>query len=258
MTHNRTRLNLESLGDRIVPSTTSPEVGQSGVVNAIYVEGTSDGGVDISNSPILSTTLGGLTQDYVSIPPPNGPSQGPLTPNTLFNPELVLFPKPAVDAPNPIPPSPLPQYAGPDGVKQPPRELSNQEVVKIVQLQLAIKSLALRQEAWEDSVLRAYMRRAELLQAKPVDFEALKANRLEIDMAREEIYILQRKINEMQHAIDTIRLAANQGYPENSIMPPPEVEDRTKIGTADGKFVDIREVLHEMYPVYPPRPDLFS
>lgn len=253
MTQNSTRLNLESLGDRIVPSTTSPEASQSGVVNAIYVDGTGDGGVNISNSPILSGTLGGLTQDYVSISPPNGPSQGPLTPKN-YGPLPLIGPKPTVPTPEPIVPTLLPQYMGPDGVIQPTRMLSDREVLKIIQLKLAIEDLKTDLIVWRNSILGLFTVRIELLKQVPRDLEALNENAKEIDNASGEIYMLDRKINEMEHAIKSIRQAADKGYPKDSIMPPPGVEDRTKIGTADGKFVDIKEVLKEMYPPVDPYP----
>lgn len=256
----RTCLNLETLSDRIVPSTTTAQVGQSNVVNAIYIDDGSTGtGIDITNSPLAGGGSDESAVDYVSVSSPSRTDDILIGPKRIYGFEPLIGTNPPAEDPKPVPPGPLPRYAGPGGVEQPARELSGPELVKVIQLRGAIESLSVRREAYEDALLRAYMKRVDLLKAKPIDFKAIEANRLEINGYHEEIYMLKRKINELQNAIDTIDLAAQQGYPANSFMPPPEVEDRTKIGTADGKFVDIRVVLQEMYyDAYPHEDDLFS
>ncbi len=265
MNKSGTHLSLTPFDDRIVPSATFANPGQSGVVNAIYVDdGSTDTGINIGNSPISGANDGVLSTDYTSVPSPKVPS-GTYTLPENFRPEPIIAPKPVLPLPKPIPIGPLPQYAGPDGVKQPPRELTNQEVVKAAQLQVAINDLEVALTVWQNSRISLYMVREELLMQKPLDREALETNRQEIDKAGEEVYMLQRKINELQSAIDVINESAKQGYPKNSKLPPPDVEKKDKIGTADGKFVDIKTVLQEMYPVddsyknpYPLRPELFS
>ena len=258
MTHNRTRLNLESLGDRIVPSTTAPQVGQSGVVNAIYVEGTGDGGVDISNSPTSGSDSSTIV-DFTAIDKLNPRRTDPVQP-TLPN---------------------LPAYTE-GGVEQRPRVLSETENAQVDQLLVLIRDLETRITqiegvlktlnanriakerevvAQEDRVKTAqtlynfldriandpnntdgvrYEARylalkqdvilKEEKQALELRIRELNALTARINALQDQIYQYQRKVIEMQDAIDRVRQRADKGYPKDALGVPDHVFDITLIG----------------------------
>ncbi len=187
-----TRLSLTSLDDRVVPSTSLADPNQSGVVIAIYIEGTGEGGVTTGPFRPSDDVSSGAVADYAGDAPLNRPG-------LTFT--AVVDVNDRRGRPKNIDPAPTPRFIDANGVPVPKRQASAGEQAQSDKLrELGLDNID-RIAKLDGQCDEALVERSKLVMDPRTTPKQFNENAKLINSLNDQIYMLRRKGVEIRHAL---------------------------------------------------------